>query len=125
MIFHLGHGAMPQSRTRMWSFLKHINGEIQNFYPAFRAMKLLSKKQASDVLNIQGSNYACAVRSSGKTAIAIVMNLSSAENVLQLQPGQHYVITDRFRTPFPRRIEWKCTPYEAAVFLLQASADNK
>ena len=124
VIFHLGHGVMPQSRTRMWSFLKHISGEIQRFYPAFRSMPLLSGKEAAEILKIQGSNYVCAVRSDGKTAFAIILNRSAKENVLKIQTGKGYIVTDRFRTSFPNEFEWKSTPYEAAVFLLRKSPEK-
>ena len=124
VIFHLGHGAMPQSRTRMWSFLKHINGEIQHFYPAFRSMDLLSGKEAAEILKIQGSDYECAIRSNGKTAFAVILNRSAEENTLKIQAGCGYIVTDRFQTPFPNAFEWKSTPFEAAVFQLRKTPEN-
>ncbi|MBP5222960.1 MAG: hypothetical protein J6Z35_07345 [Lachnospiraceae bacterium] len=124
VIFHLGHGGMPQSRTRIWSCLKHINGEIQSFYPAFRSMKLLSEKESAEILKIEGSHYDCAVRSNGKMAIAVILNRSAGEKVLKIQTDSRYTVTDRFQTSFPNAFEWKLTPFEAAVFLLRESPEN-
>ena len=124
VIFHLGHGGMPQARTRMWSCLKHINGEIQRFYPAFRSMELLNEKESAGILKIEGSHYDCAVRSNGKTAIAIILNRSARENVLKIQIDSRYTVTDRFQTSFPNTFEWKFTPFEAVVFLLRESPEN-
>ena len=124
VIFHLGHGYMPQSRTRMWSCLKHINGEIQNFYPIFRSMELLSEKESAGILKIEGSNYDCAVRSNGKTAIAIILNRSAEENVLKIHIDSRFSVTDCFQTSFPNTFEWKFTPFEAAVLLLRESPEN-
>ena len=124
VIFHLGHGVMPQTRTRMWSLLKHINGEIQQFYPAFRSMDLLTGKEAAEVLKIQGAHYECAIRSNGETAIAIILNRSARENTLKIQADSRYTVTDRFKTSFPNTFEWKSTPYEVAVFQLRRSPEK-
>ena len=80
VIFHMGHGHLPESRTRLWSLISGINAEIRSFYPAFRKGKALP----NFVLEAT-PDLAYAARRDGNRVTLIAVNLSGAENSFSLK----------------------------------------
>ena len=75
VIFHMGHGHLPESRTRLWSLISGINAEIRSFYPAFR------RGEAFPNFVLESTpDLAYAARRDGDRVTLIAVNLSGAEN---------------------------------------------
>ncbi len=80
VIFHMGHGYLPESRTRLWSLISGINAEIQSFYPAFRKGKALPNFVLESTPDL-----AYAARRDDDRVTLIAVNLSGAENSFSLK----------------------------------------
>lgn len=98
IIFHMGHGYLPQERSRLWSLISGVNAEIQRFYPEFRKGGLLR-----DFVRESTEGFAYAARRCGDKVILIAVNLSGGEKrlVMKTVNGE---IDDVF------------TPYEPKVY---------
>lgn len=105
-IMHMGHGRLPDQRTRLWSVIKGINGEVASFYPKYRSMPLLDGK----FLKLHGEKeFSFSVRGNDREAIALVVSLSSGENRMMLNPADGWKIVSGARAG-----KWEnWTPYEA------------
>ena len=111
-IMHMGHGRLPFERSRLWSVIRGINGEIASFYPQYRAMPLMDAK----ILGIKAEQeYAVSIRGNGREAIALVVSLSCGKNSIMLKPANGWKIVSGGKAGKPEN--W--TPYEARVFRLK------
>lgn len=111
-IMHMGHGRLPFERSRLWSVIRGINGEISAFYPQYRAMPLMDAK----ILGIQAEKeYAVSIRGNGREAIALVVSLTGGKNRVMLNPADGWKIVSGGKAGKPEN--W--TPYEARVFRLK------
>lgn len=111
-IMHMGHGRLPFERSRLWSVIRGINGEIASFYPRYRAMPLMDSK----ILGIQAEKeYAVSIRGNGREAVALVVSLSCGKNRMTLKPAGGWKIVSGGKAGEPEN--W--TPYEARVFRLK------
>jgi len=113
-VIHLGHGNIPKSRTREWSLLAGIEGEINAFYPDF-----VQWEPADALLPVpHGERYpgsfALALRrqvnaAGGTDYLLVALNLSATANSLDLAfaGGKLPRLTDRTFTPYePRLFRW-------------------
>lgn len=80
VILHMGHGYLPQERSRLWSLISGVNAEIQRFYPEFRKGGLLR-----DFVLKSSEGFAYAARKSGDKVILIAVNLSGGEKHLAMK----------------------------------------
>ena len=111
-IMHMGHGRLPFERSRLWSVIRGINGEIASFYPQYRSMPLMDAK----ILGIKAEQeYAVSIRGNGREAIALVVSLSCGKNRIMLKPADGWKIVSGGTAEKPEN--W--TPYEARVFRLK------
>ena len=111
-IMHMGHGRLPFERSRLWSVIRGINGEIASFYPRYRAMPLMDAK----ILGIKAEQeYAVSIRGNGREAVALVVSLSCGKNSMMLKPADGWKIVSGGKAGKPEN--W--TPYEARVIRLK------
>ncbi|MBP5182103.1 MAG: hypothetical protein J6331_03635, partial [Lentisphaeria bacterium] len=105
-------GHLPAQRSRLWSVIKGINGEIASFYPKYRSMPLLDGK----FLKLHGEKeFAFSVRGNDQEAIALAVSLSRGENRMMLDPADGWKIVSGGKAG-----RWeKWTPYEARVIHLK------
>lgn len=80
IILHMGHGYLPQERSRLWSLISGVNAEIQRFYPEFRKGGLLR-----DFVLKSSEGFAYAARKSGDKVILVAVNLSGGEKRLAMK----------------------------------------
>ncbi len=99
-IVHLGHGHLPESRTRVWSLISCILAEIQTFYADF----ITGTDITSELRNESSKDIYCkAVRTKKGGIIIIAVNTSPVEAT--------------FRSTLDGKVYTKClTPFEPYVF---------
>lgn len=108
-IIHMGHGFLPETRTRLWSLLSGILYEVETFYPQFAAGSPLP----GDWNN--GPVIAAARQLPSGEIMLIAVNTSAAEAVYPLR--KDYRIRRLSGETVPNGSD-VFTPYEPKVFLL-------
>ena len=95
-IVHLGHGFLPEERTRLWSLLSGICHEVEEFYEEFATGEPLP---VNDISAFRMK----AVRTQDGHILLLVLNMTPIENKLDYQCNGHR-ISDVF------------TPYEPILY---------
>ena len=90
-IVHLGHGFLPEERTRLWSLLSGICHEIEEFYEAFATGEPLP---VNDISAFRMK----AVRTQNGQILLLALNMTPIEQKLDYQSNGHR-ISDVF-TPY-------------------------
>ena len=80
VIFHMGHGYLPENRSRLWSLISGISSEIQKIYPEFKQGETLP-----DFVLASSQNLAYAAKKRGNRIMVITINLSGGENRFSLK----------------------------------------
>ncbi|MBO5761287.1 MAG: hypothetical protein J6S53_07080 [Lentisphaeria bacterium] len=112
-IMHMGHGALPASRTRLWSVIRNLNAEIASFYPKYRSMPLIADGEAVKIK--ADKDYAMSIRGNDKEAIMVFVSLSSGENKVKVDPVGDWKIVSGGKSGKEEIL----TPYEARVWYLK------
>lgn len=112
-VIHLGHGNIPKSRTREWSLLAGIEGEINAFYPDFVRWDPADALLPAPLGERHPGSFALALRrrvhADGTDYLLVALNLSATANSLDLAfaGGKLPRLTDRTFTPYePRLFRW-------------------
>jgi hypothetical protein len=113
-VIHLGHGNIPKSRTREWSLLANIEGEINAFYSDFVRWDPADALLPASLGERHPGSFAMALRrrvnaAGGMDYLLLVLNLSATANSLDLafHGGKLPRLTDRTFTPYePRLFRW-------------------
>ncbi len=100
VIIHMGHGYLPQERSRLWSLISGVNADIQTFFAEYHQ----GTPDPSFVTSVT-PGFAYGVRRTGKSVLVIVVNLTGTEQKLVMKT-KSAEINDLF------------TPYEPKVFSL-------
>ena len=108
-IIHMGHGFLPETRTRLWSLLSGILYEIEAFYPQFAAGHPLPGSWND------GAIIAAARKLPSGEIMLIAVNTSAAEAVYPLR--KDYSIRRLSGETVPDGTD-VFTPYEPKVYLL-------
>ena len=98
-IVHLGHGFLPEERTRLWSLLSGICHEIEEFYEAFATGESLP---VNDISAFRMK----AVRTPDGQILLLALNTTPIEQKLDYQCNGHH-ISDVF------------TPYEPILYRIK------
>ena len=112
-IMHMGHGALPASRTRLWSVIRNLNGEIASFYPKYRSMPLMDAEKAVKIK--ADKDYRISIRGNDKEAIMLFVSLSAGENTVKIDPVGKWKIVSGGKAGKTERL----TPYEARIYYLK------
>lgn len=108
-IIHMGHGFLPETRTRLWSLLSGILYEVEKFYPQFAAGQPLPDRWN------HGSFAAAARKLPSGEIMLIVVNTGAAEAEYPLR--KDYSVRRLSGETVPDRTDL-FTPYEPKVYLL-------
>lgn len=80
-IIHMGHGGMPQNRTRFWSMLSMLSREVESFYNDLKTWKETEIKLPANLLGK-------AVVSPNGELMAVILNTTGAEVQAEIElPG--------------------------------------
>ncbi len=112
-IMHMGHGALPASRTRLWSVIRNLNAEIASFYPEYRSMPLIAPEKAIKIKT--DKDYAISIRGNDKEAIMLFVSLSAGANTVKIDPVGSWKIVSGGKAGKTEKL----TPYEARVYYLK------
>ncbi len=93
VIFHMGHGYLPEKRSRLWSLISGIQAEVQEFHSDYR-----NGKAFPDFVLEASPNLAYAARKTPDGVMLIVVNLSGWENRFSLKTKNGMI--DGVLTPY-------------------------
>ncbi len=116
-IFHMGHGFLPEERTRLWSLISGICGEIEAFYPDFAS----GTDVTYDIGDVQEGFAWKAVRNGDRTMLMVV-NTRASENKLDvIIPGRRakYFGNGLKAAVRRRHLRDTFTPYEPKLYILE------
>ena len=97
VIFHMGHGYLPENRSRLWSLISGIQAEVQEFHSDYR-----NGKAFPDFVLEASPNLAYAARKTPDGVMLIVVNLSGGENRFSLKTKNG--IIDGVLTPYEPQV---------------------
>ena len=85
-IIHMGHGFLPESRTRLWSLLSGIHAEVESFYADFAE----GEEIAAGVTPVPEPFVGKAVRTRSGSVLLMVINMSPVDAVFPAPAGPDY-----------------------------------
>lgn len=117
-IFHMGHGFLPEDRSRLWSLISGIHAEVQRFYPVFAR----GKNAAGFVRKAPADSFVWKAVDTGDGVLLLAINTDASESMLEMNvdanrarlfgsSGEAMLANGEFKSLF--------TPYEPKVFLFR------
>ena len=81
VLFHLGHGFLPASRSRLWSVISSTAAELDEMMEEFHGSPALDIREPA--------GFRCAVRDCGSYHLIVAVNLSNTSQRMKLElPGK-------------------------------------
>lgn len=109
VVIHMGHGFLPEERSRLWSVLSGLNQEIQPLFALYER-----GGRAVRVDHVTGRGFRLAARRRGQVTTLLAVNLDGASNTL------NFAGEEKIALPLQDRILSGNTdffaPYEAKIY---------
>ncbi|OQA88987.1 MAG: hypothetical protein BWY31_00172 [Lentisphaerae bacterium ADurb.Bin242] len=117
-IFHMGHGFLPEDRSRVWSLISGIHAEVQRFYPAFAR----GKNAAGFVRKAPADSFVWKAVDTGDDILLLAVSTASSESMLEMKVDAKNVrlYDSSVETPLSDGVfQDLFTPYEPKVFVFR------